>query len=192
VLRVLLLAPPGAGKGTQGERLARDYSVPHLATGDMLRHHVAEGTDFGRAAEGFMQRGELVPDGVVVALIGERLGGDEPLAGYVLDGFPRTLAQATAAYEWAKANDRTFDAVIALAVPEAELIRRLLARGRADGRVDDAEATVRHRQVVYEESTAPLLDFYRQRGILHEVDGTGTVDEVAARIRDVLPTAEAY
>ena len=189
MVRVLLLAPPGAGKGTQGERLADDHSVPHLATGDMLRRHVAHGTEIGRAAEDFMTQGELVPDRLVLELVGDRIAGAQPLAGYVLDGFPRTLEQAKAAYEWGKANDRTFHAVISLVVPEEELIRRVLERGRRSGRADDTEETVRHRQAVYEESTAPLLDFYRQRGILIEVDGTGTVDEVAARIREAVSGA---
>ena len=184
--RVLLLAPPGAGKGTQGERFARDNALPHLATGDLLREHVAEGTTIGRAAEEFMKRGELVPDRLVVDLVGATIAGPEPLENYVLDGFPRTLAQAVAAYEWGQANNRTFDAVVCLVVPEDELIRRVVDRGQRSGRADDSEATVRHRLTVYDENTAPLLEFYRARGILREVDGTGTVDEVAARIRAAL------
>jgi adenylate kinase len=183
VLRALLLAPPGAGKGTQGELLAKHYGIPHLATGDMLRRHVAEGTPIGKAAESYMQRGELVPDEIVNQLVGEAIAGDEPLEGFVLDGFPRTLDQATAAYDWGRANHRTFNAVISLAVPEAELLRRMLERGKREGRADDTEETVRHRQAVYDKNTRPLLDFYRDRGILREVNGVGTVDEVADRIR---------
>jgi adenylate kinase len=182
VLRALLLAPPGAGKGTQGELLATRYGVPHLATGDMLRRHVADGTPLGKQAEGYMARGELVPDEIVNQLVGASIAGPEPLEGFVLDGFPRTLDQATAAYDYGRANNRTFNAVISLVVPEEELLRRMLERGQRDGRADDTEATVRHRQTVYDESTKPLLDFYRDRGILIDVDGVGTVDDVAERI----------
>jgi len=186
VLRALLLAPPGAGKGTQGDRLAEVYGVPHLATGDMLRQHVAEGTEVGLEAKRFMDRGELVPDRVVVELVARHLSGPEPLPGFVLDGFPRTLPQAKTAYDWGRAHDRTFQGVISLDVPEDELVRRLLERGKRSGRSDDTEATIRNRLTVYAESTRPLLDFYRERGVLHEIDGTGEVDEVTTRIREIL------
>ena len=186
MLRALLLAPPGAGKGTQGDRLAEVYDVPHLATGDLLRRHVAEGTPLGLEAKQFMDRGELVPDRLVVELVARHLSGDEPLPGFVLDGFPRTLAQAKTAYDWGRAHDRTFHGVVSLDVPEDELVRRLLERGRRSGRTDDTEDTIRHRLAVYKESTRPLLDFYRDRGVLLEIDGTGDVDEVTRRIRDAL------
>jgi len=145
MLRALLLAPPGAGKGTQGERLAAHYRVPHLAAGDMLRENVAAGTDVGREAKSYMDRGELVPDAVVVQLILDHIGEQPPITGFVLDGFPRTLAQAEQAYDWALTNDRTFDAVISLLVPTDELVRRLLERGRDSGRSDDNEDTIRNR-----------------------------------------------
>jgi adenylate kinase len=186
VLRALLLAPPGAGKGTQGDRLAEAYDVPHLATGDMLRQHVAEGTPVGLEAKEFMDRGELVPDRLVVDLVARHLSGPQPLSGFVLDGFPRTLPQAKTAYDWGRANDRTFHGVVSLDVPEDELVRRLLERGRRSGRTDDTEDTIRHRLAVYEQMTRPLLDFYRDRGVLVEIDGTGDVDEVTRRIRDAL------
>jgi adenylate kinase len=186
VLRALLLAPPGAGKGTQGERLAQVYGVPHLATGDLLRRHVAEATPLGAEAKAFMDRGELVPDRLVVEVIVDRIAGPKPLAGFVLDGFPRTLTQARQSYEWGRLRGRTFHAVISLQVPEDELVRRLLERGRRSGRTDDAGDTIRRRLAIYAEHTAPLLDFYQGRDILVEVDGTGTVPEVTARIRDAL------
>jgi adenylate kinase len=179
--RVLLLAPPGAGKGTQGERLAARYNVPHLATGDMLRDHVATGTPVGIEAQSYMDRGELVPDDVVVRLILERMA-EQQSDGFVLDGFPRTLRQAELAYDWAVKSGRTFDAVVSLLVPADELVRRLLERGRASGRSDDNEDTIRRRLGVYDAQTAPLLDYYRDRGILHEVEGTGEVDEVTERV----------
>jgi len=184
-LRALLLAPPGAGKGTQGERLAELYGVPHLATGEMLRAHVAEGTELGRRVDEYLERGELVPDDLVVALVIDRISDPPVLEGFVLDGFPRSLAQAEAAYEWGRARDRTFQNVIVLSVPDDELVRRLLARGRTD----DTAATIQHRLDVYRSSTEPLLDFYRQRGILSEVDGHGDVEDVTARIIATLERA---
>jgi adenylate kinase len=186
VLRALLLAPPGAGKGTQGQRLAEIYDVAHLATGDLLRRHVADGTPLGMEAKGYMDRGELVPDRLVIDLILARLIGDEPLRGFVLDGFPRSLTQARDSYSFGRARNMTFHAVISLAVDEDELVRRLLERGRQSGRSDDNEVTIRHRLRVYDETTRPLLDFYRGRGILVEVDGTGAVEAVTARIRAAL------
>jgi adenylate kinase len=179
MLRALLLAPPGAGKGTQGEGLAEKYDVPHLATGDLLRHHVAEGTAVGLQARNFMDRGELVPDALVLGLV---YGHVWRRPGFVLDGFPRTLDQAKKAFDWALVKRRTFHAVISLVVPDDELVRRLLERGRSSGRPDDTESTVRHRLKVYGESTEPLLDFYRARAILVEVDGVGPVVTVTARV----------
>ena len=182
MFRALLLAPPGAGKGTQGEQLAQRHGVPHLAAGDILRRHVAEGTELGLAAKEHMDRGGLVPDGLVIDMILDRLGGDEPLEDFLLDGFPRTVRQARAAFEWGSAMGRTFDAVIMLEVPEPELVRRLVERGEASGRSDDTEDVIRQRLLVYEENTAPLVDYYDDRGILLRVDGTGSVDEVTERI----------
>ena len=189
MIRSLLLAPPGAGKGTQGERLAAHYGVTHLAAGDLLREHVAAASPVGVEAKAYMDRGELVPDAVVLRLILDRIGGVPSLAGFVLDGFPRTLVQAQEAYKWGVANDRTFHAVVSLNVPVDELVRRLLERGKASGRSDDNEATIRNRLAVYRDNTAPLLGYYRDRGILHEVDGTGPIDEVTARVLDQVDAA---
>lgn len=191
-LRALLLAPPGAGKGTQGQRLAELYGVPHLATGDLLRRHVAERTPLGLEAKGYMERGELVPDALVIDLIVNRLTAEQPLSGFLLDGFPRSLKQARDSYAWGVTRGTTFHAVISLEVDEDELVRRLLERGRQSGRTDDNEVTIRNRLAVYDETTRPLLDFYARRGILVEVDGTGAVDEVTARIQSALdPLVEA-
>ena len=188
MFRALLLAPPGAGKGTQGERLAERHGVPHLATGDILRDHVARNTELGRAAKEHMDSGGLVPDALVIEMIVEEIGGTEPLKDFLLDGFPRTLRQAKAAYEWGSAMNRTFDAVIMLEVPEDELVRRLLERGRQSGRSDDTEEVIRNRLRVYDENTAPLVDFYEERGILLRIDGLGTVEEVTDRIEAGLAT----
>ncbi len=182
MFRALLLAPPGAGKGTQGERLAERHGVPHLATGDLLREHVANGTDLGVAAKEHMDAGGLVPDDLVISMVTEALGGRTPIQNFLLDGFPRTLAQAKGAYEWGRKKNRTFDVVIMLDVPEDELVRRLVERGQASGRSDDTEDVIRNRLHVYEENTAPLIEFYDERGILVRIDGLGTVDEVTERI----------
>ncbi len=190
MFRALLLAPPGAGKGTQGERLAERHGVPHLATGDLLRDHVARGTHLGDQAKAHMDAGGLVPDELVITMIVDRLGGSQPMENFILDGFPRTLAQAEGAYDWGRSMQRVFDAVIMLEVPEDELVRRLVQRGVEKGRTDDTEAVIRTRLQVYEENTAPLVEFYDRRGILVRVDGTGSVDEVTdrieARLADIL------
>ncbi len=183
MFRALLLAPPGAGKGTQGERLAARHGVPHLATGDLLRDHVSRGTDLGQQARSHMDAGGLVPDDLVIDMVLREIGNDgDVLEDFLLDGFPRTLAQARFAYEWATQFSRTFHAVIMLEVPEDELVRRLVQRGAEQGRSDDTEDVIRNRLAVYEENTAPLVEFYETRGILLRVDGTGTVDEVTERI----------
>jgi adenylate kinase len=154
-----------------------------------LREHVANDTPLGRAAQSYMESGGLVPDELVVEMVSARISKPTPLEGFVLDGFPRTLNQALAAYAWGRENDRTFDAVISLEVPRDELIRRVQERQRTSGRADDDLETFRHRLEVYDRDTQPLIAFYRDRGILLEVDGTGTVDDIAARILDVLSAA---
>ena len=160
--------------------------MPHIATGDLLRDNVARGTDVGLAARTYIDAGDLVPDELVLRLVLERVEGPPLLDGFVLDGFPRTLEQAQRAHEWATEHDRTFHAVVYLAVPADELVRRLLARGAAEGRSDDDAATIHNRLDVYEASTAPLRDYYRDRDILVTVDGVGTVEEVTERIADAL------
>jgi adenylate kinase len=182
VLRALLLAPPGAGKGTQGERLAEIYGVPHLSSGDLLRAELANRTPRGVEALDYMERGELVPDRIVMELILDRISGSDPAEGFVLDGFPRNLSQAIAAYNWGRSQGRTFHAVISLDVPEDELVRRLLERGRATGRLDDTEDTIRRRLRVYRDETEPLKEYYRARDVLVEIPGTGAIDEITERI----------
>lgn len=207
--RVIFLGAPGAGKGTQARRLAADSGVPQVATGDMLREAVAGGTPLGREAKRYMDSGALVPDDVVIGLVDERLAQPDA-AGYVLDGFPRTVAQAEALDALLRRRRQELDRVIFFDVSRDELIRRLTGRricrqcgtafhlvsappkvaGRCDQcggelyqREDDAEATVARRLDVYQTQTAPLLDYYRQRGLLARVAGEGQVEEVADRIR---------
>ncbi|HEX6476175.1 MAG TPA: adenylate kinase [Acidimicrobiales bacterium] len=186
MIRLLLLAPPGGGKGTQGRLLATEHGVPHVSTGDLLRDHVARSTPLGRRAQPYLERGDLIPDELVLRLVQERLTIPVVLEGFVLDGFPRTLDQALAAYAWATEHGLTFSAVVHLTVPDAELERRLLERGRRTGRSDDTPDTIQHRLAQYRTTTEPLLEFYRERRILDDVDGSGTIAEVAQGIRAAL------
>lgn len=181
-MRVLMLGAPGSGKGTHGIRIAERYGVPHLSTGDLLRAHVAESTKLGSTAKAYMDRGDLAPDLLIFAVILDRLVDADAAEGFVLDGFPRTLGQAQAAYGVARETGLTIDAVLFLDIPHEELMRRLAERGRTEGRADDNEATIRHRIQVYEDKTLPLLDYYQQRGVLHRIDALGSIDEVSARI----------
>ena len=186
MLRALLVAPPGAGKGTQGERLAEIYGVPHLSTGDILRAEVAKRSKIGLEVESFLDRGELVPDELMMPLLLEYVSGAEPLTGFVLDGFPRTAEQAELAHQWGLVSGLTFNAVISLDVPAEELVERLVRRGDESSRSDDTIETIRFRQEIYAKDTEPLLEYYKGRGLLIEVDGTGTIEEVTRRIQDRL------
>jgi adenylate kinase len=181
-VRLLMLGPPGSGKGTQGTRLAQRYSARHVSTGDLLREEVRAGTELGRAAQPYMDRGDLVPDELILAMVLQDVVGPGSPPSFVLDGFPRTLEQARAAYDQAVAADRVLHAVVCLDVPEDDLVARLLQRGEGSGRADDTEATVRHRLAQYEQKTQPLLDFYAARDILVRVPAVGEVDEVTTRI----------
>jgi adenylate kinase len=181
VLRVLLLAPPGAGKGTQAERISAHFGIPHISTGDLFRRHVAEGTPLGTSVKDYLDRGDLVPDDVVLSMVREAMEvAMAETGGYLLDGFPRNLAQARLGYHLAHELGATVHAVLHLDVSEEELLRRLLARGASDGRADDNEATIRHRLDVYQTQTVPLLDYYRGRGVLVNVNGEQPVDVVTS------------
>ena len=181
-MRLLMLGPPGSGKGTQGERIAARYGVPHLSSGELLRAHVRAGTKLGIAAQDEMRRGDLIPDRLVIRMITDEVLGPNGTGGFVLDGFPRTVPQATAAYDLARQRGITLHAVILLEIPYDELIARLVSRGEEDGRTDDNAETIRHRIDVYQERTLPLVDYYQGRDILMRVDATGTIDEVTAGI----------
>ena len=208
--RVAFLGPPGAGKGTQARDLAQEWGVLHLATGDMLREAVAAGNPLGREAKGYMDKGALVPDDVIIRMMGERLAARDAAGGVILDGFPRTIAQADSLAKLLKDLGQTLDTVIYFEVSEPELLRRLTGRrvcrkcghtyhlvsnppkragicdecgGELYQRDDDSEATVRNRLQVYERQTAPLLDYYRQRNMLKTVAGEGSVETIRAAIR---------
>jgi adenylate kinase len=181
-MRIVFIGPPGAGKGTQAEQIVQSYRLAHLSTGDMLRAARDARTEVGLAADKYMSSGQLVPDDVIVAIIGARLLEPDCRPGYLLDGFPRTIAQAEALDQMLRRQGTPLDTVLELAVPEDELFKRLAGRGRAD----DQPEVIRQRLVAYRNQTAPLLDYYRKAGLLLSIDGLGTVEEIFQRIRTVL------
>ena len=181
-MRVIFLGPPGSGKGTQAKLLGQRLHVPAISTGDMLREAVRLGTPLGRRARAIMESGELVPDDVVIGLIRERIAAPDAANGFLLDGFPRTIEQADALDRMLEGNGATLNGVINLLVPEKTLIERLLGRAAQEGRTDDRPETVAERLRVYRERTAPLVERYRARGILSDVDGSGEVAAVSGRI----------
>jgi adenylate kinase len=176
--RILFLGPPGAGKGTQAARLAAALGIPHVSTGAMLREAAAEGTELGKKAESIMAAGDLVPDDLVVALVEERLSREDAACGYLLDGFPRNLAQAEALRD--ALGDDAIEVAMLLEVEEDEIVDRLTKRAADEGRADDNEDTIRRRFEVYREETEPLIGVYGDKVV--SVSGEGTVDEVFAGI----------
>jgi adenylate kinase len=191
-MRVVMLGPPGAGKGTQAARLADHYFMcGDVSTGDILRDNVARGTDLGRTAREYMDAGDLVPDDVVISMVTERLGKRDCANGFVLDGFPRTVRQAEALDKWLEAAGTPLDAALFFEIDEEELFRRLAGRSAALHRSDDTEQTIRHRLEVFANKTRPLVDYYEQRGLLQRVDAIGEVDEVTKRILDGLERRRA-
>ena len=182
-MRLLMVAPPGAGKGTQATRLAAYYEIAHLSSGDLFRKEVAAGSDIGKEAAGYLARGDLVPDRLVIEMLGPHVIEAVQKGGYVLDGFPRTLPQAEEAYRVAQeVSGIELQAVVHLEVTRAELLRRLLARATADGRLDDTEPVIRHRLEVYDRETAPMLEFYAGRGLVVDIDGEQSVEDVFSAI----------
>jgi adenylate kinase len=180
-LRVIMLAPPGAGKGTQGERIAARYQVPHVASGDIFRDEVARKTPLGERLRAYLDAGDLVPDELVLSVILDRvLAASRDDGGFVLDGFPRTLAQAQAAAKIARDTGASAQAVVYLDAPAEVLIERL--SGRGENRADDNADVQRHRLEVYAQHTKPLIDYYSDRGILIRIDATPAVDEVSEQI----------
>jgi adenylate kinase len=187
-LNLILFGPPAAGKGTQAKRLVETRGMIQLSTGDMLRAAIASGSELGQRVQGIMQRGELVSDEIVIALIEERLPEAEAAGGAIFDGFPRTLAQAEALDHMLDARRRPIDLVIRLKVDDEQLMARVAGRFAESGRPDDNPDSFKVRLSAYNEQTAPLLPYYQHHNKLIEVDGMGTVDAVAAAIDDALAT----
>jgi adenylate kinase len=185
-MRIILMGPPGAGKGTQATGVAEHFGIPAISTGDIFRSNASRGTDLGRKAKEYMDAGEYVPDQVTNLMVRNRIDEPDAEPGFLLDGYPRTLAQVEELDGMIKFTGHELDAVVVLTVDSEELIQRLLQRAETDGRSDDTEEVVRRRQEVYAEQTEPLIDVYRDRNLLIEVDGMGEVDEVSKRIFDAL------
>jgi adenylate kinase len=185
-LNILLLGPQGAGKGTQGKLLAAEYGVPHIATGDMLRAAIAEGTELGREAEPLLNAGRLVPDEIMIGLIRERLAREDTHGGFVLDGFPRTTVQAEALDANLEEIERPLSVVFEFQLPEEICVERLRRRAEEEGRVDDTPEAIRTRLRLYREQTEPLVEYYRVRGNLVGVPADRPVQEVFAELQQAL------
>ncbi len=182
-MRVVLLGAPGSGKGTHGRRVAERYGIAYLSTGDLLRRHISDRTALGLAGQPYVDRGDLVPDELILSAVLGELSDERVPAGYLLDGFPRTRAQAVAADQIGAARGGIADAVVYLDVPQEELLRRIADRAGQSGRTDDqSEAAIARRLAEFAAKTLPLRDYYDERGLLRSVDGVGSVDEVTGRI----------
>jgi adenylate kinase len=186
---LILTGPPGAGKGTQAKVLAERLGVPTISTGDIFRANVAGGTELGREAQCYLDAGEYVPDQLTNEMVRARLAADDTRAGFLLDGYPRTLDQVAVLDELLAGQDRQLDAVVELEVEPDELVQRLLRRAKLEHRSDDTEEVIRRRLQAYAEQTLPLIEVYGERGLVIPVDGAGEVDEVSQRI---LQVAESF
>lgn len=180
--RLLIIGAPGAGKGTQAARIAERYQVPAISTGDIFRANIQAGTQLGTKVQSIIEKGQLVPDELTNEIVADRLQRDDVENGFLLDGYPRTVDQVHALDAVLEGEARRLDAVILLEADTDAVVARLLKRSELEGRIDDTEEVIRHRQEVYAEQTAPLIELFRARGILVVVDGLGEVDEVADRI----------
>ncbi len=185
-MRIVFLGPPGSGKGTQATLLKERLGVPHISTGELLRAAVAAKTPLGLQAKAAMDAGELVSDELVLGLIEERMASDDTAKGYILDGYPRNLAQAEALDQVLGSLNRPVQKALALMVDEEQIVQRLAKRAEMEGRSDDTEEVVRNRLAVYREQTAPVADHYRAKGILVDIDGVGTIEEINQRLQNAL------
>jgi adenylate kinase len=189
-MRLIIMGPPGAGKGTQAKFIAEHFKIPAISTGDIFRANVSEGTELGLEAKRYMDSGEYVPDEVTNLMVRNRIDEPDAVSGFLLDGYPRTLSQVEELDGMIKFTGHSLDAVVCLTVDQDEIVARLLQRAQVEGRADDTEDVIRRRQEVYLEQTEPLIEVYRSRGIVHEIDGLGEVADVTQRIfaaLDVIP-----
>ena len=180
------MGPPGAGKGTQAKVVADHFGIPAISTGDIFRTNVSKGTPLGKKAQEFMDKGEYVPDELTNLMVRARIDEPDAQPGFLLDGYPRTLAQVEELDGMIRFTGHELDAAVVLTADPDEIVARLLRRAQVEGRTDDTEEVIRRRQQVYGEQTEPLIGVYRQRGIVHEIDGMGAVEEVTKRIFDAL------
>jgi len=184
--RLLIVGPPGAGKGTQASRITSVYGIPDISTGDIFRANIKNETPLGKQVKAIVDAGDYVPDSLTNQLVTDRLAEEDAANGFLLDGYPRTLAQVDYLDEMLAAQGQKLDAVIQLVADQDEIVARLTKRALEQGRADDSEEAIRHRQDVYVRETSPLVDVYSKRGLLVEVDGLGEIDEVAERVRAAL------
>lgn len=183
---VVLFGPPGAGKGTQAKLLKDFLAVPHISTGDMFREHIKSGSELGKTAQAYANQGKLVPDTVTIAMVKERLGRADVAAGFLLDGFPRSVPQAQALDGILKELGKPLAVVVNISVSDDEIRTRLAKRAAIEGRADDADAgVIQNRIDTYKSQSQPCLDFYRPQGIVRDIDGVGTIETVSARIREI-------
>jgi adenylate kinase len=185
-MRLILMGPPGAGKGTQAKYVAEHFGIPAISTGDIFRANVSQGTELGVEAKRYMDAGEYVPDELTNRMVRNRIDEPDAEPGFLLDGYPRTLAQVEELDGMIAHTGHRLDAVVVLTVDAEELVQRLLQRAQTDGRADDTEEVIRRRQEIYQEETQPLIAVYRQRGLVQEIDGMGDVDAVTKRIFEAL------
>ena len=185
-MRLIIMGPPGAGKGTQAKFIAEHFGIPAISTGDIFRANVSQGTPLGVEAASYMDKGEYVPDSLTNLMVRNRIDEPDASQGFLLDGYPRTLAQVEELDGMIKYTGHALDAVVVLTVDKDEIVQRLLQRAELEGRADDTEDVIRRRQEVYLEETAPLIEVYKGRGLVHEIDGMGDVDDVTKRIFDEL------
>ena len=184
--RLLLIGPPGAGKGTQASLLAQYFGIPAISTGDIFRENVKNETPLGVEAKGYMDRGEYVPDSLTNALVKDRISQPDAKAGFLLDGYPRTIDQVNQLDGFLDEMGKKLDVVVQLTADTEELIRRLLQRAQEQGRTDDTPDVIRRRQEIYEEQTAPLIDVYVSRSLVAKIDGLGEINDVTGRIIEAL------
>lgn len=187
MLNIVLFGPPGAGKGTQSEKLISEFHLVHLSTGDILRNEIQNQTQAGKAAKKIMDQGLLVPDEVVIKMIEDRIDANRNANGFIFDGFPRTTEQANALDEMLKKKETGIKMMLALDVDDAELLKRLLNRGKESGRADDQNESVIARRIAeYNNKTAPLKEYYSKQGKFHSINGIGSIDEIFARLKHVI------
>jgi adenylate kinase len=182
VTRLLIVGPPGAGKGTQAARISERFGIPTISTGDIFRKNIADETDLGKQVKAIVDAGDYVPDSLTNALVTDRLNEADAAGGFLLDGYPRTPDQVGYLANLLASHGHSLDAVIRLVADQDEIVRRLRQRALDQGRVDDSEEAIRHRQDVYIRETAPLIDMFREQGLLIEIDGLGPIDEITERI----------
>jgi adenylate kinase len=187
MINFLIFGPPGSGKGTQSVRLAEKFNLKHLSTGDMLRAEIAAGTELGKKMSSIMSKGELVPDEVVIEMIAAKIDSTKNVAGFLFDGFPRTVAQTEALEKMLNARGMKIDSMLVLDVDHDELVRRLIARAEESGRPDDKDPKVIENRIdVYKEKTEPIIEYCRKRGIYEPVKGMGTIEDIFGRLSDIM------